>query len=488
MTGWRGRWLKPAVAVVVIGALVIAAAAYRALRREEPAPYFDTDEEHFLFGSIGTEADRGVPYWIWLVLPRIFPDYLPGPGGYAALGLLSQDGKDLPIGLSKVTIGVPRVGINCAFCHTTSVRTAPDGDRLLVPGGPANRTAPQAYLRFLMACASDPRFSPDVILAEIARGYRLSAFERLLYRVAIIPRARERLLELKAQHAWMDSRPDAGAGRVDPFNPSKFTYLRQPLDDTIGHSDPMPLWNLAARDGRAFHWDGLNSSLQEVVLSSALGDGTSIDWLDRDVARWNASEPRAMSSLRRVQNYIRERRPPKYPLPVDSTLASAGADVYTTACAACHDSGAARGGAIVPVAEVGTDAHRLEMWTDGAAAAYNEYGSGHAWKFSAFRKTAGYVAVPLDGIWLTAPYLHNGSVPTLADLLEPVEARPKRFWRGFDLYDGVKAGFVSTGADAERLGTLYDTSLPGNGNAGHTYGVDLPRESKRALLEYLKTR
>ena len=46
--------------------------------REEPPPFFASDEEHFLYGSVGTEAEQGVPYWIWLVLPRIFPEYLPG--------------------------------------------------------------------------------------------------------------------------------------------------------------------------------------------------------------------------------------------------------------------------------------------------------------------------------------------------------------------------------------------------------------------------
>jgi hypothetical protein len=84
--------------------------------------------------------------------------------------------------------------------------------------------------------------------------------------------------------------------------------------------------------------------------------------------------------------------------------------------------------------------------------------------------------------------LHNGSVPTLADLLEPVASRPTRFWRGYDVLDPVKVGFISAGAEAMRAGTRYDTSLPGNSNAGHEYGTTLPPEGKRALLEYLKTR
>jgi hypothetical protein len=62
-----------------------------------------------------------------------------------------------------------------------------------------------------------------------------------------------------------------------------------------------------------------------------------------------------------------------------------------------------------------------------------------------------------------------------------------QFWRGYDVYDQVNVGFVSSGPEAQREGTVYDTSKAGNSNAGHRYGTDLPAESKRALIEYLKT-
>jgi hypothetical protein len=189
-----------------------------------------------------------------------------------------------------------------------------------------------------------------------------------------------------------------------------------------------------------------------------------------------------------VQNFIGGLRAPKYPLAVDAALAAQGATVFAASCAQCHEAGGARTGAIVPIDEVATDRFRLDMWTSAAADAYNAYGQGKTWAFSGFRKTAGYIATPLTGVWLTSPYLHNGSVPTLADLLEPRASRPARFWRGFDLYDSLKGGFVSSGADAERMGTLYDTTLPGNGNGGHTYGTELPAATKRALVEYLTTR
>ncbi len=67
----------------------------------------------------------------------------------------------------------------------------------------------------------------------------------------------------------------------------------------------------------------------------------------------------------------------------------------------------------------------------------------------------GYNAVFLDGIWLRAPYLHNGSVPTLRDLLKPVAERPRLFWRGYDLYDPVNVGFFSRRAGSAGSGHSY---------------------------------
>jgi hypothetical protein len=93
----------------------------------------------------------------------------------------------------------------------------------------------------------------------------------------------------------------------------------------------------------------------------------------------------------------------------------------------------------------------------------------------------------LDGIWLRAPYLHNGSVPTLRDLLEPPENRPRKFYRGNDLFDQQKVGFVSDVPEENGVRYFeYDTSLPGNSNAGHNFGIHLSPEEKEALVEYLK--
>jgi mono/diheme cytochrome c family protein len=471
----QGLWTV--VAIVAIAVVAIAGVvAYVKLYRSQPARVFASDEDHFLFASTGTEREHGIPYWIWLVLPRIFPEHLPRPGGYAALGVASRQGEEMPVGFSKLTIGYPRVGTNCALCHTARWRVRPGAPSTLAAAGPAQQTGAQEYRRFLIACASDERFNASTILGEIAKNYRLSLLDRALYRFLIIPSTRRRLLALERSGEWMHTRPEWGRGRADMINDAKFSLLRRPIDDSLGTVDTVPLWNLRQRDGRALFWDGSNSSLKESVLSSALAMGAAADTLDDDP-----------SSLARVQNYISAVRPPAYPFAVDQKAAQQGRAIFDAACAACHAPGGSRAGTVIPIAELGTDRLRLDAWTANDANAYNALGDGRDWKFSAFRKTDGYVAVPLDGVWLRAPYLHNGSVPSLADLLEPPERRPREFWRGYDVYDQANVGFVSSGSEARRIGTLHDVAKPGNSHAGHQYGTELPAESKRALLEFLKT-
>ena len=97
-----------------------------------------------------------------------------------------------------------------------------------------------------------------------------------------------------------------------------------------------------------------------------------------------------------------------------------------------------------------------------------------------------YAARPLYGIWAAAPYLHNGSVPTLHDLLLPPDQRPKKFALGAREYDPVKLGFVVDTA-CDQQDCLVDTTRTGDGNSGHLWGTDLSEPDRMALLEYLKT-
>jgi hypothetical protein len=153
--------------------------------RPQPASITSDPNANFSYGSIGNESEQGLPYWVAVVLPRVFGErYLPGPGGYAAL-LPWEEGQELPVGFAKKRVGVDRVGFNCALCHT------PDHGR---------RTANITGLaEFFTKSATDARFNADTILTEIDLAYRLSVVDRLLYRYILIPASRERLLVLGRQ-------------------------------------------------------------------------------------------------------------------------------------------------------------------------------------------------------------------------------------------------------------------------------------------------
>src|SRR5687768_4237068 len=113
--------------------------------------------DHFKYGSVGTEARVGLPYWIWRVLPTVFEDKLPNrPGqGYKRLGFMSDGASHgRPIGTSYRKDRAPLVGLNCATCHAGSIRHAPGEQRRVVLGMPANQMDLQGYARFLTACAN----------------------------------------------------------------------------------------------------------------------------------------------------------------------------------------------------------------------------------------------------------------------------------------------------------------------------------------------
>ena len=455
---------------IIAVAFALAVGVWTAMPASAVPP--DSGTDHFKYGSVGIEAEEGLPYWIWQVLPRMFPEKLPG--GYASLGFIWEPERELPIGFSKKTVaGSDRIAVNCAFCHTATYRTSPDAARVIVPGGATTIARPQAFSRFLEAAAADPKFNAGDMLAAIGKMTRLSWTESFSYRFFLIPGTRKALVRHREEFAWMDTRPDWGRGRIDPLNPFKFRQLRQAVDDTIGNSDMTPLWALGLRDGRALHWDGLNSSLQEVLVSSAIGNGASRKSVD-------------LASLERVGEWLKSATPPAFPFPIDRTLAADGERVFAAECSRCHAPAGERMGQIIPIDEIGTDRHRLDTWTEASAAAFNATPTGAPWRFKGFRKTGGYVAMPLVGVWLNAPYLHNGSVPTLSELLNPPAQRSPRFYRGYDVIDPIGVGFVANDS-AARDGEVYETSKPGNSAAGHGYGTALSPAAKKALIEFLKT-
>ncbi|MDP1899432.1 MAG: c-type cytochrome, partial [Rubrivivax sp.] len=183
--------------------------------------------------------------------------------------------------------------------------------------------------------------------------------------------------------------------------------------------------------------------------------------------------------------------------PINPSLAARGQALYEQNCAACHgkngsDFSGAYVGQVTPISAIGTDRGRLDSYTPQLAQNQGMlYSADPAHRFRHFRKTWGYANAPLDGLWLRAPYLHNGSVPTLWDLLQPAAQRPQLFYRGNDLYNPQRLGFVADQPVSRgRPLFAYDTRIAGNHNAGHegaAYGTTLPAADKWALIEYLKT-
>lgn len=498
---WRRRFLVLLSLVIGIPLIVALWAAARFLP-DRPVVYA-TLEDHFKYGSTGGERASGFPYWIWQVMPQVCAKHLPG-NGYQSLGMIFETGKDLPVGMSKRrNLGMDRVFLNCAVCHASTVRTSIDAKPQLYLGMPAHKLDLAGFQSFLFNCASDEKFSTAYVVPAIQQaGGKLGLLDReVIYPVAIAL-MRERLLMLKDRFSFINKETPWGPGRVDTFNAAKvlfnFPMNELPSQELRGMADFPSLWLQNARKRRddgepmQLHWDGNNTAVEERDRSAAFGTGTTPPTIDMD-------------AIGRIEQWLGTVEPPRYPLPIDQDLVARGKPIYAEYCAACHGASGRdfKGelvGHVTPLPAIGTDRGRVDSYTYdlavNQATLYAGYGESfdapsHEPRFQRFRKTFGYANMPLDGVWLRAPYLHNGSVPTVRDLLEPAASRPAKFYRGNDIVDHDKLGFVADAAEEDgRKLFLYDTALPGNGNAGHSgkaYGTELAATDKTALIEYLKT-
>jgi hypothetical protein len=249
--------------------------------------------------------------------------------------------------------------------------------------------------------------------------------------------------------------------------------------------DLMSVWQ--QEDRPAAQWDGSIADAHYRNLAAevaVVGDPTAVNLDNVDkTTRFTAALP-----------------PAPYPFDVDSKRAARGRRLYARYCSSCHEPGSDH---IFPADEVGTDANRANIWTPYTVAGLTallriactdpsgcQNADGTPIPDERIvQSTGGYMAVPLAGIWARAPYLHNGSVPTLHALL--TGDRPQSFVRGNVTYDQDKVGF--TWDQPSETSAPYDTSLSGHANTGHDTlafnGIRWKKhpEQLRELLEYLKT-
>ena len=204
--------------------------------------------------------------------------------------------------------------------------------------------------------------------------------------------------------------------------------------------------------------------------------------------------------FRDVYAYLSSLRPPKYPGEIDTVLAEQGRSVFRQKCAECHGTygdSPTYPNRRVPIEEVGTDPVRLTALGVEGRRKYSRSWFAHGGEAkpqTTIIDPDGYVAPPLDGIWASAPYLHNGSVPTLWHLLNPSK-RPT-VWRPLSQqFDSKRLGLTIrieektpiTEFDAVIRRSYFDTRRFGKSNAGHDYPAELTKDQRRAVLEFLKT-
>jgi hypothetical protein len=470
--------LKPGRRLLLIGGIaltftgLVGAICYRSLF--PPPKRYASDVEQFKYGSIGVEAASGMPYEIWRALPALCMPPADRARGFARFGFQWEPGHVTPIGMPVEKALVTRIGVNCAMCHVGRA-TTPDGRTMLLPGAPNTQLDVQSYLRFLFACADSPRFTADAILGEMRKHRKIGLTSELLYRWLIIPQTRKALLKQARQMEFMNEIPPWGPGRAAGFNPAKIKVLGRAYDHTIDTVDFPALWAMARRQPGGLHWDGLNTSLHEVFLNSGIGNGASVRSLNR-------------AALDRDEAWARRTHPLPYPMAIDPARARDGRLVFDRECASCHSPSGSKVNQVIPISWVQTDRNRLDSISDDVLRDFRVQFE-HSLHYQHFRKTDGYVAAPLDGIWARSPYLHNGAVPTLRDLLERAVDRPSSFVRGEVVLDPVRGGFAARPCHPPtREGRFcFDTNLPGNGNGGHDYGTTLPSAQKDALVAYLLT-
>jgi hypothetical protein len=519
------RWV--CWAVLILAVLAVLAGIYLACRlTTDRAESFKDPSMQFRYGSTGGDKNFGIPYAIWEVLPLMFPQYLPEgreKDGWAAFGFIYEDEKALPeklghrrpIGTSfRNYMGVERIFLNCAICHAGTLRTKADAVPEVYLGMPANRIDLQGFQDFIISVAFDERFTPEQILAEIdSRDVELDWINRIAFRLLGIYQVRERVLLIASRFKFAHREPAFGPGRFDTFSPAKalFNWKLEDIPDaeSVGVVDFPSIWLQEQRRGMQLHWDGNNSKLEERNRSAAFGTGALPPILDRE-------------SIKTIEDWLLTLPPPsfaeEFPGEIDKSQLAWGQEIYGRDCASCHgrngtDFSGERVGNVTPIGEIGTDRYRFDNYTQDLALNQNMLYADHGdERFQNFVKTDGYANMPLDGVWLRAPYLHNGSVPTLWDLLNPPSLRPKAFYRGYDVYDPKNVGFESRPSaiptDEQRNLFCYQVEIgatcggtpppqnvkackgglcPGNGNGGHLYGTTLAEADKRALIEYLKT-
>jgi len=483
--------------------------------------------DYFLYGSTGTEL---MPLPVFQVLTDLFPDQFQ-PAGKNAGDWIDQFGfvrgeagvnEGLPAGLNvshyRPQSGAPSpvafVGFNCSVCHVGQILRS-ENDRGFSFVGMANPRVDLVAFGDAMKTSilDEKRLTPATIESAYQSkfGKSLSVTEKLMIGLWL-----QGVRAQLSDDLPLRGRPFGGADLRDasllPSGPGR----NQPMRETVRfliHQTPVPdggaakIPSLYHEDRRAWgQYDGsLHGPLTRNALA-ALGVGASI---------YNLRVPGILSTMGNSYAFIATLDGPKYAdvfrgyaPAVNAESAKRGRAVYANSCLACHGApgpqagswtSGKRDGEIISAAELGTDPARVSFrfYPQMADLIYGFFPDGHPLK--PMRRDLrpnpgdvhGYVAHPMESVFSRAPYLHNGSVMTLAEL---INLKPRRsvFYRGANVYDPADVGLSAPDRPDARRYFRYDTRAYGNSNRGHDYpwafkGRGWNEKQLRDLLEYLKT-
>lgn len=331
----------------------------------------------------------------------------------------------------------------------------------------------------------------------------------------------------------------SGFGRLDAFNGTRnFLLGRLSMANLVPLAAPVrfpPIWDF--KDYEWIEWTQNTNSILERNVTETLGAGASVN-LDASAGSERFASTISVRNLHKLETTAYQIEPPKWPAAVfgqpDAAAVTRGQQVFQAHCKGCHEYGAdARTSTgllrlhvfspdelgvnsstavqvAAPVANTGDlpldgshsfakavayvvnnvrdKAYAAEAVTPAEQAEMEDRArrGGVYWRDTLTDTGKPYAARPLHGVWAIAPYLHNGSVPTLYDLMLLVEQRPKQFPIGQRDFDPKKVGF-RTDILLAQAKYVVDTTKPGNANTGHTYGAALSDQERWDLIEYLKT-
>ena len=275
-------------------------------------------------------------------------------------------------------------------------------------------------------------------------------------------------------------------------DPETLTWSEQPLmqpppESVLPVSMP-PWWHMQKKHAMFYTTAGRGDHARHMILGTVF-------------CADSVAEARAIDTYAPdIRAYIAGLEAPDYPFDVDQDLAAQGRAVFENTCSGCHGTYGedwTYPNLVIALQEIGTDPALARTGMDGSDDRFMRWVSESFYgELSRLAPAPGYIAPPLDGVWATAPYLHNGSVPTIEGLLDSPK-RPTYWTRAFDSRDfnqetlGWNYTELAAGKDAEpdsdQRKRIYDTTRHGYSNAGHLFGDGLTVEERRQVMEYLKT-